>query len=107
MQGFRNIPAMATAAISVMALTGAGDTLRCGQHLVERGFRQLQVIERCGEPVLRETWVEQYYPHGPVRSVDEWTYELGRNKFRRLLRFENGRLTRISTEPKPIHSLPR
>ena len=45
-----------------------------------------------------------YWPYLLVH-VDEWTYNLGRNKFRRLLRFENGRLVRIEMRRKPKRSL--
>ena len=44
------------------------------------------------------------YP-GILVYVDEWIYDLGRNKFRRLLTFENGRLVRIETRDKPRRSL--
>ena len=73
---------------------------RCDTDLVRRGMTHFEVLERCGEPVFELGWTDFRYPGLFVR-VDEWTYELGRNKFRRLLTFENGRLIRIETRSKP------
>ncbi len=60
----------------------------------------LEVVERCGEPEYTYGWTDYRYP-GIFVHVDEWTYDIGLNKFRRLLTFENGRLIRIETRRKP------
>ena len=87
-------------------LTGpaARAEMRCGESLVERGFTPLEVLERCGEPQFEMQWFDNRYP-GVWLRVDEWSYNLGSNRFRRLLTFENGRLIRIETRNKP--KLPR
>jgi len=82
----------------------ASAEMRCGESLVERGFTPLEVLERCGEPQFEMAWSDYRYP-GIWLRVDEWTYNLGSNKFRRLLTFENGRLIRIEVRDKP--RLPR
>jgi hypothetical protein len=74
--------------------------LRCDTELVRRGMTPFEVLERCGEPIYELGWTDFRYPGLFVR-VDEWTYDLGTNKFRRLLTFENGRLVRIETRDKP------
>ncbi len=91
--------------VAMIVAAWQADAVRCGVDVVKEGFRSFEVLERCGEPAFRHGWVEQYFPYGPSRYIDEWTYELGRNKFRRLLRFENGRLTRITTRKKPVERL--
>jgi hypothetical protein len=83
----------------------AAGGLRCDTELIRRGMTPLEVVERCGEPHYELGWTDFRYPGLFVR-VDEWTYELGRNKFRRLLTFENGRLIRIETRGKPTGGLP-
>ncbi len=87
-------------------LTGpaARAEMRCGESLVERGFTPLEVLARCGEPQFEMQWSDYRYP-GIWLRVDEWSYNLGSNRFRRLLTFENGRLIRIETRDKP--KLPR
>ena len=83
------------------------EALRCGQHLVDRGLELYEVLERCGEPVDQRSFVIYrgydvgYFEAGPVQ-VDELIYEIGSNKFRRKLRFEDGQLRRIETLRKPL-----
>ena len=39
--------------------------------------------------------------------MEEWLYTPGRTKFRRLVRFENGRVVDIDTRGKPVrHNMP-
>ena len=73
---------------------------RCDQSVVSKGFTFYEVAERCGEPAFEFSRVDYRYP-GYTVQIDEWTYDMGRNKFRRLLRFENGRLVDIQTRRKP------
>jgi hypothetical protein len=75
--------------------------MRCPPHVVTNGMTLLEVRERCGPPVFEDHRYEELAP-GIWIDVDEWTYELGANKFRRLLRFENGRLERIEVRKKPV-----
>lgn len=104
--------ARASSGVLAACLLGAGpatasDSLRCGQSVVARGLDLYEVIERCGEPVDRRSYIFYrgydvgYYEVGPVQ-VDELIYEIGENKFRRKLRFEDGRLMRIEILEKPL-----
>lgn len=85
----------------------AGASMRCGQSVIERGLELYEVIERCGEPVDHRSYIFYrgydvgYFEMGPVQ-VDELIYEIGDNKFRRKLRFEDGRLMRIELLQKPL-----
>ena len=92
------------AALLLAALSVAAD-LRCDQSLVDRGLTPFEVLERCGAPEFEMRFADYRYP-GILVHVDEWTYDLGRNKFRRLLTFENGRLVRIEMRGKPKRSAP-
>jgi hypothetical protein len=51
--------------------------------------------------VYEDRRVEFLYEGVPV-YVDEWLYDLGDNRFRRLLRFENGRLRKVELVGKPL-----
>ena len=92
---FSLLPALPAVADSVM---------RCDTYVVSRGFTFLEVLERCGEPDLQLRRVE-FLVQGVYLPVEEWYYEFGGNRFRRLLTFENGRLTRIEQRPKPVASI--
>lgn len=73
---------------------------RCDTDLIGRGMTPFEVLERCGSPEHEFGWTDYRYPGFFVR-VDEWSYHLGINRFRRLLTFENGRLVRVETRDKP------
>jgi len=96
------LPAVVAALLAVPA---AGDsTMRCDANIVTRGLTLLEVLERCGEPALTLRRAE-FLVAGVYLPVEEWYYELGSNRFRRLLTFENGRLVRIEQRPKPVISV--
>ena len=86
--------------LATVAVTPAGADMRCAPHLVTRGLTRIEVLERCGPPIFEEHRWEELAP-GVWVEVHEWTYEQGGNKFRRLLRFENGRLEWIEVRDKP------
>ena len=86
--------------LSSALLTMPALAMRCGGELVSRGLHLVEVLERCGDPVFRREHVEYrgyqfgVYLASPV-LVDEFVYDLGPQKFRRRLRFEDGELRRI------------
>jgi len=86
--------------VSLAALPAAAD-MRCSPHVVTRGLTIPEVLERCGTPVYEAHRMETIAPDVWI-AVDEFIYEQGGNKFRRLLRFENGRLDEIEVLAKPI-----
>ncbi len=75
-------------------------SMRCGDDVIQRGYTFFEVLERCGKPDLEYAWDHRYVP-GVEARVTEWVYEQGTNKFRRVLRFEEGRLRRVELRPKP------
>ncbi len=81
----------------------AAGSVRCDTDLVARGATFYEVLERCGEPEHEFARVDFRYP-GYTVQLDEWTYDRGTNRFRRVLHFENGRLRRIELRSKPLTS---
>lgn len=99
--------------------------LRCGQYLVEPGDYKEDVLESCGDPDSVHTHYErrsngnraaisQYNLNGQIMIfpndsfnygqfhyqdvevlVEEWVYDFGSSRLRKLLRFENGKLIDI------------
>ena len=102
-------------ALGTCALAGtarADETMRCPTgRIVRVGDRLLELAQVCGAPdrtdrrtVLRE--ISSRLRRGAQRDeqrvvveirVEEWLYDLGRDRLLRRLVFENGRLTRIDT----------
>lgn len=97
--------------------------LRCGSRVISTGDHYTRVLRFCGEPIHVNQWVEtrvqrvyedpwdDYRNYGGVKPgktygpqivkkpvvIEEWTYNLGPQRFMRLLRFEDGRLENIET----------
>jgi len=81
--------------------------MRCGGRLVSTGDYSHEVLVRCGEPVHVERWemlrqTEGFFSFQSWEQVrvEEWLYNLGSNRFMRVLRFENGRLVSERTAGK-------
>ena len=92
------------AIIACVSPVSYADAMRCGDSIVQRGQTFFEVLERCGKPDLEYDWDHRYVP-GVEAKVTEWVYELGTNKFRRVLRVEEGRLRKVELRPKPEVSL--
>ena len=92
-------------------------SMHCGNDIISVGDRAAQVRSACGEPDYVDRWHEKRilrdHPNPfayrrreydtsrePIITekyvtVEEWTYNLGSNKFIRYLIFENGMLQEI------------
>jgi hypothetical protein len=73
-------------------------------RIVSIGESSGEVIAKWGEPAARNTRQEKLKERlsdGKFRTItitiDEWTYNLGPNRFMRILTFKNGKLTDINT----------
>jgi Protein of unknown function (DUF2845) len=91
---------------SLLASANA-QAMRCGVSLVAQGQWMYEVLEQCGAPIEQHTRTiflgvnEGYAINGFAAAtsivVDEWVYDFGPHRLRRLLRFEDGQLMRIET----------
>ena len=88
----------------------------CGSKIVDLRDRQYDVLRKCGEPshvegweevrikgdlgfrLLEAQWGSDRWPLSikELVTVEEWEYNFGPGRFIRYLRFENGRLIRIT-----------
>ncbi len=74
----------------------------CTEQSLSTGERTSDVIAKCGEPTWKDTRQEEKSARletGLVQktlvTIEEWTYNLGPNRFVRILTFRNGKLTDI------------
>ncbi len=98
---------VACAPLGLLPLDARADTMRCGNRIVKDGDTIEKVLDTCGEPASRErTWIQrapQYEVGGAYYSfpgteqvpVDLWTYDFGRNKLMRRVRFVDGLVVSI------------
>ena len=95
----------------------SADRLRCGTRVIMVGDTKSKVIAECGVPDSVEKWEEErimrdfHYPVYPesyydgsrepflvktLVNIEEWYYNLGATRLIRYLRFENGKLKKIT-----------
>jgi hypothetical protein len=93
-------------------------TLRCKTYVITSGASQSEVLRKCGDPFNIVSWEEERiirdtYKNMPVQSqdelsqeplfvkeyiqIEEWEYNFGPTRFIYYLRFENGKLERITS----------
>ncbi len=83
--------------------TGDG-AASCDEQKVSRGDTKLDVLTRCGEPAWKEERKEEIIEEidkdtkrKVTVNIEEWTYNLGPNRFMRTFIFRNSRLVDIRT----------
>lgn len=76
----------------------------CDEQKVRKGDTKLDMLIQCGEPASKEDRIEEMieeFDGGTKRKVsvniEEWTYNLGPNRFMRTFTFRNGKLVDIKT----------
>jgi Protein of unknown function (DUF2845) len=98
-------------ALGLFAMAGStqAQSLRCKGDFASIGDNKASILQKCGEPMLRDTFCAAPTPpgdkhvrpqdggrrHGCV-DVDEWTYNPGYGQFLTTLRFESGKLVSIA-----------
>lgn len=97
---------------AVTAASAQTKSFRCKNDLVNIGDSKASVLQKCGEPVLKDSFckpIETTLPPGSTptgpngqviqvqscRDVDSWTYNPGYGQFMTSLQFEAGQLARI------------
>lgn len=80
----------------------------CDPFALAVGKLTLEILAVCGQPAVKDEWQEGVptaveaagvtYPVGVTyRTVALWTYDFGPNQLVRLVRLEDGRVTRVDT----------
>jgi hypothetical protein len=76
----------------------------CTEQVLSVGDTKSDVVAKCGDPFLKDVHQEELRERlesGEVRKtfvvVEEWTYNLGPNRFTRILTFRNNKLIDIRT----------
>jgi hypothetical protein len=84
-------------------------SLRCKSDYAAVGDSKASVMQKCGEPVLKDAFCKPASEAGfsksvpgsvvinvaPCESVDEWTYNPGYGQLMTTLRFEGGKIVSI------------
>jgi hypothetical protein len=78
-----------TGLILLVAAPGWARSIRCGHQLVRVGDPTIQLLQRCGEPDLKELLKTD----GLI--VEKWTYNCGSLRFMRIITLKGGVVYRI------------
>lgn len=82
---------------------GLADSLRCGTQLVQLGETKSEVISKCGQPESTDSFCRNEYFQGKFgtevicRHVDLWIFNHGAGTFLMKVKFEEGKLTSITS----------
>jgi len=119
-KGMRAVQILCILSIAFLVLV-ASDVMAadfsCGSYIIAIGDRSYDILRKCGDPsnvisweevrARKEIWSwtlepEKRFYYGPLFAkelvtIEEWEYNQGPNRFIRYLKFENGRLTRVTT----------
>lgn len=84
-------------AVFLKPLPTLADSFRCGLSIVKTGDSFVEVLDKCGPPLAKVGSVEE------VRSgrrttyigVEQWIYNTGKRRLRRILVFRNGFLDEV------------
>ena len=88
----------------VAALPVHAGTLRCKSALLTEGDTTVELLIRCGQPLLKED-LTRYEENGfgarmTVKYAERWTYNFGRSEFMQFVTVENGIITEIEDGPR-------
>ncbi len=97
--------------MSFLAIAANANSLRCGGQLAQVGDTKAEIIEKCGEPIMTDTYcaplvaanqiqgiqngnnnIQNNIAISTCENVDIWTYKPGSGKFITNLYFSNGQL---------------
>jgi hypothetical protein len=78
----------------------AGSSIRCGNNLISVGDLKIKVLDRCGEPILKEkielNSSRRRRSNDNYRYVEQWTYEFHYGYYD-VLTFKGGKLIKIES----------
>ena len=78
-----------TSIVLLVAAPSWARSIRCGNELVRVGDPTIKLLQRCGEPDLKEL----LNTDGPI--VERWTYNCGSLRFMRIITLRGGVIRKI------------
>jgi hypothetical protein len=96
--------------VLTLGLAGPAHALRCGNNIVSRGDSTLTLLRNCGEPTLREQFVErtpyrafdrtrnEHYTAYDEQPYEIWTYNFGPRRFIQRITIKDGKIQRIESQ---------
>ena len=84
---------MVTVAIFVLTIAdhGSARTIRCGTEIVRVGDPTIELLQKCGEPDLKELIKTNGF------IIEKWTYDCGSKRFMKILTLKGGKVHRVES----------
>jgi hypothetical protein len=82
---------MVLVAIFVLAMApqASAQSIRCGTEIVSVGDPTIELLQKCGEPDLKE----------PIKTngfiIEKWTYNCGSARFMKILTLRGGKVQKV------------
>lgn len=102
-------------ALVLLSAAARGESLRCNGQIASIGDSRISVLQKCGEPSLRDSFckpVEVITPWSPYpviapphvlpcEVIDEWLYDRGPGSLFATVRFQRGVVDTIRYDGRP------
>jgi hypothetical protein len=72
-----------------MAPPASARTIRCGTEIVSVGDPTIELLQKCGEPDLKELIKTNGF------IIEKWTYNCGSARFMKILTIKGGKVQRV------------
>jgi len=109
MKTLRHSPLLALALFAFHTGPASAQILQCKNHFINVGDLRASVMEKCGEPVAKDSFCKPVEPQTvpgnttsapvvvvlPCENVDEWTYNPGYGQFMTTVQFKAGKISAI------------
>ena len=84
---------MVLVAIFVLAIAdrGSARSIRCGTEIVSVGDPTIELLQKCGEPDLKELIKTNGF------IIEKWTYNCGSARFMKILTLKGGKVHRVES----------
>ena len=84
---------MVTVAIFLLAIAdrSSARTIRCGTEIVRVGDPTIELLQKCGEPDLKELIKTNGF------IIEKWTYDCGSKRFMKILTLKGGKVHRVES----------
>ena|SRR5210317_2568512 len=73
----------------LFAVPASARTIRCGTEIVSVGDPTIELLQKCGEPDLKELIKTNGF------IIEKWTYNCGSKRFMKILTLKGGSVKRI------------
>ena len=77
--------------VLIMADRGSARTIRCGTEIVSVGDPTIELLQKCGEPDLKELIKTNGF------IIEKWTYDCGSKRFMKILTLKRGNVHRVES----------